>query len=128
MRFANILLSLLLVAVLVLATANSARAQGKAVTMNGYVIDSACAFIKNLKKPLSVDCAIACARAGSPLVLLADDGTVYWPISDAMPATGQNDRLIKFAGQRVTASGKVYDKGGSRAIVLEKIAGAPASK
>lgn len=128
MKFINTLLCVLLVAVLVLAPASSARAQGKAVTMKGYVIDSACAFIKNLKKPLSVECAIACARAGSPLVLLADDGTVYWPISDAMPATGQNDRLIKFAGQRVTASGKVYDKGGSHAIVLEQIEGAPASK
>ena len=78
-------------------------------------------LIKNLKKPVSSDCAVACAKGGSPLVILADDGTVYWPISNTMPATGQNQRLMKFAGQSVTANGKVFEKGGSKAIVIEKI-------
>jgi hypothetical protein len=45
-----------------------------------------------------------------------------------MPATGQNSRLMKFAGERITASGKVFERGGSRAIVIEKIEAAPASK
>ncbi len=56
-----------------------------------------------------------------PLVILADDGTIYWLISDSMPATGQNEWLMKFAGQKVTVSGKVFEKGGSRALVIEKI-------
>jgi hypothetical protein len=30
---------------------------------------------------------------------------------------------MPFAGQRVTASGKVYARGGSTAIVIEKIGG-----
>src|SRR5260370_25751258 len=80
--------------------------QEKSATGRGYVLDSACAFIKNLKKPVSADCALACAKTGSPLVILGDDGTIYWPISSSMPATGQNPRLMKFAGQKVIASGK----------------------
>ncbi len=28
---------------------------------------------------------------------------------------------MKFAGQKVTVSGKVFEKGGSRALVIEKI-------
>src|SRR6516165_6033429 len=76
------------------------KAEGKAsTTVSGYVLDSACAFVKNLKKPISASCATSCAKSGSPLVILADDGRLYWPISDAMPATGQNERLLKFAGQ-----------------------------
>ena len=104
-----------------------ARAEGKATTVKGYVLDSACAFTKDLSKPISSECALACAKAGSPLVILADDGTIYWPISDtaAMPAKGQNNRLMKFAGQKVSAQGMAYVKGGSNAMVIEKIEAVP---
>jgi len=101
-----------------LATGSDA---GKSVTVNGYVLDSACAFTKGLQKPISTQCAQACAKAGSPLVILADNGTIYWPIADTTPSAGQNEKLMPFAGQRVTASGKVYARGGSTAIVIQKI-------
>ena len=94
---------------------------GKSVSVNGYVLDSACAFTKGLKKPISAECAQACAKAGSPLVILADNGTLYLPIADTTPSAGQNDKLMPFAGQRVTVSGKVYTRSGSTAIVIEKI-------
>jgi hypothetical protein len=94
---------------------------GKSMTVKGYVLDSACAFTKGLKKPISADCATACAKAGSPLVILTDNGTIYWPIADSTPSTGQNDRLLPFAGQKVTATGKAYERGGSTALVIEKI-------
>jgi len=113
------------VIVCLLSAARPASAEGKAASIKGYVLDSACAFIKDLKKPVSKECALACAKGGSPLVILADDGTLYWPISESMPATGQNDGLLKFAGQKVVASGKVFDKGGSRGLLIENIAAAP---
>jgi len=94
---------------------------GKVISVKGYVLDSACAFTKNLKKPISAECAVACAKAGSPLVILSDDGTVYWPIADTTPSSGQNERLLPFAGKKVTASGKVFQRGGSSALVIEKI-------
>lgn len=94
---------------------------GKSATVKGYVLDSACAFTKGLKKPISADCAKACAKAGSPLVILSDDGQIYWPIADTTPSSGQNEKLMPFAGQKVTASGKVYERGKSTAIVIEKI-------
>jgi hypothetical protein len=99
----------------------SAADSGKTISVNGYVLDSACAFTKGLQKPISADCAKACAKAGSPLVILDDKGTIYWPIADTTPSSGQNDKLMPFAGQRVTASGKSYMRGGSTAIVIEKI-------
>ena len=115
-------------AVLVIMAGTSIWAQQKAAVVKGYVLDSSCAFIKNLQKPISRKCALQCANAGSQLVILSEDGTIYWPISDALPATGQNHRLTEFAGQKVTAEGKVFEKGGSRAIVIQKIDAAPASK
>jgi hypothetical protein len=111
-----------ILSVLVVITSAGLQAEGKAsTTVKGYVLDSACAFVKNLKKPISADCAVSCAKAGSPLVILTDDGKLYWPISNTIPATGQNERLLKFAGQRVTATGTAYEKGGSHALVIDKI-------
>ena len=96
----------------------------KTATVKGYVLDSACAFTKGLKKPISAECATACAKAGSPLVILSSAGTIYWPIADTTPSTSQNDKLLPFAGQNVTVSGKVFQRGGSTAIVISKIEGA----
>jgi len=96
-------------------------ADAPTATVKGYVLDSACAFTKDLKKPISKECATSCANAGSPLVILAADGTVYWPIANTTPSSGQNVKLMPFAGEKVTASGKIYQRGGSKAIVIEKI-------
>jgi len=90
-------------------------------TVKGYVIDSACTFTKHLKKPISPDCAIACAKAGSDLVIQTEAGGIYWPISGETPATGQNDKLMAYAGKMVSVTGKVYSKAGSKAIVIDKI-------
>ncbi len=116
MSLRNAVKSLLAVALVagVLAWSNDTS---KSTTVKGYVLDSACAFTKGLKKPISAECATACAKAGSPLVILTDSGAIYWPIADTTPSSGQNDRLLPFAGQKVTASGKVFERGGSTAIV-----------
>jgi len=104
-----------------LLVAGSSRADTASTTIKGYVIDSACTFTKSLKKPISPECAVACAKAGSPLVIQTTAGNVYLPIDDAQPAKGQNDGLMPYAGQMVSVTGKVYQKGGARAIVIEKI-------
>ena len=120
MRLRNVVKILLTVALVAGILAWSSDA-GKSITVKGFVLDSACAFTKGLKKPVSAECATACAKAGSPLVILTDSGNIYWPIADTTPSSGQNDKLLPFAGQKVTASGKVYQRGGSTALVIEKI-------
>jgi hypothetical protein len=99
----------------------AAEESAQTVTVKGYVLDSACAFTKSLKKPVSSECAVACAKNGSPLVILSPAGTIYWPIADTTPSSSQNDKLLPFAGQKVTVSGKVFQRGGSMAIVISKI-------
>ena len=107
--------------VLLAASVFAAEPMHKTATVKGYVIDSACAFTKGLSKPVSNECAIACAKAGSPLVILTPSGAVYWPIANTTPSSGQNDKLLPFAGQRVTVTGSVFERGGSKAIVIDKI-------
>jgi hypothetical protein len=106
---------------LLVAGSQVVRAEGQPETIKGYVLDSACAFTKDLKKPVSPDCAVACAKAGSPLVILTAAGTIYWPISEAMPAVGQNTRLMEFAGKLVVVKSKVYQRSGSHAIVISSV-------
>jgi hypothetical protein len=107
---------------MVLSLAGSTEAAGKRTTITGYVLDSACLFTKNLKKPISDRCALQCAAGGSPLVILGTDDQVYLPIDGKMPASGQNGRLAPFGGKTVKVTGEVYQRGGSNAIVIETIA------
>ena len=100
----------------------------KAVTVKGYVLDSACAFTKGLKKPISADCATACAKGGSPLVILTPAGEIYWPISGDTPSTEQNSKLMPFAGQKVTATGTIFKRGGSEAMVIDHVEAQVAAK
>jgi hypothetical protein len=89
--------------------------------ITGYVIDSSCAITKNLAKPLGSECATACARKGSPLMILGDDGNLYLPVSKTAPSGNQNPKLMKFAGQHVTVTGSTFESHGAKGIQIEEI-------
>ena len=98
-------------------------AQDNKATIEGLVRDVACP-IQNLEATathLSMKCLRACAKAGSPLVILTKDGELYLPISDKMPDTDQRQELMPFLGKYVRASGTVYERKGTHAIAINKI-------
>jgi hypothetical protein len=66
-------------------------------------------------------CLLACARKGSPLVILTKDGDLYLPISDEMPDTDQRQKLMPFLGKYVRARGTVYERKGTHAIAISDI-------
>src|SRR3954463_3271822 len=117
----NLRMLKLVIPALLLIAIFAAGDSGQTMTIKGYVLDSACAFTKGLKKPVSAECAIACAKSGSPLVVLTTAGTIHWQIPDTTPSTSQNDKLLPYAGKEVTVSGKVFQRGGSTAIVISKV-------
>jgi hypothetical protein len=94
---------------------------GTDIKVSGWVIDSACAYTKGLDKPIGVACAKECAKNGSPLVILRDDGTIFLPIDGKTPSSSQNSKLLPFAGEHVTVTGKDYVRNASHALVIEKI-------
>src|ERR1700691_6140953 len=106
---------------LILSCFAMAADPGSNITVSGWVLDSACAYTKGLDKPIGVACAKACAKNGSPLVILRDDGTIFLPIGDHTPASSMNVRLMPFAGERVTVVGKDYVRNGSHGLTIEKI-------
>jgi hypothetical protein len=92
-------------------------------TIEGLVRDVACP-IQNLEATathLSMECLRACARSGSPLVILTPQGELYFPISDKMPDTDQRQRLMPFLGKYVQVSGTVYERKGTHAMAIGEI-------
>ncbi len=92
------------------------------VSIVGYVRDSGCVHrFHEVVKPLPNGCVEACARGGSPLVVLTKDEQVYHPISEEMPDVDVRKKLLPFLGKLVKITGHVYSRGGSNAISLEHI-------
>lgn len=102
-------------------SASPQKREGSKATIVGDVYDSACYFTRQLDKPISHECAVQCAAGGSPLVIVTSEGEVYWPVDSKMPAIGQNKKLVKFGGMKVKVSGQVYERKGSKAIVMETV-------
>lgn len=94
-----------------------------ATTIEGLVRDIACP-IQN-KQATATDfnlkCAQECARLGSPLIVLTQDGVLYTPISESMPDQDQRQRLMPFLGKYVRVTGPVFDRNGTRAIAIRTI-------
>ena len=92
-------------------------------TIEGLVRDIACP-IQNLEAKateFNMECAVECARHGSPLVIQSQDGILYIPISGSMPDVDQREKMMPFVGKYVRVSGTVYERKGTRAIVISKI-------
>jgi hypothetical protein len=102
---------------------NKKDSEGTTQTVEGLVRDIACP-IQNKDATaarFNLDCALQCARRGSPLAILTQDGTLYIPISDSMPDTDQRQRLMPFVGKYVRATGQVFERAGTRALVIKEI-------
>ena len=99
------------------------RAHASQATVEGLLRDIACP-IQNLDSSataLSVQCVVDCVKGGSPLVILTREGDLYLPISATMPDTDQRQTLMPFVGKYVRASGTVFERNGTRAIVIAEI-------
>jgi hypothetical protein len=105
-------------------TLQSGRAQSPEETksVTGLVRDIACPLqnTKSTTTSYSKDCILQCARAGSPLGILTEDGTTYLPITTTMPDMGQ-EKLKPYIGEIVEAKGKVFERNGGHAIEIKEI-------
>jgi hypothetical protein len=92
-------------------------------TIEGLVRDIACP-VQNKEATATVfnmKCAEECARLGSPLIVLTNDGVLYSPISASMPDKDQRQRLMPFLGKYVQVTGQVYERAGTHAIAIQEI-------
>jgi hypothetical protein len=83
-------------AILALALAAGFSTSVMAAQFKGYIIDEKCSKVAAMKG--DADCANKCIKAGSPAVLLTDDGKVY--------KIANQDKVVAMAGKQVTINGK----------------------
>jgi hypothetical protein len=98
------------------------------LTFHGYVRDLACLMKFNEALKPTNDCAAMCARAGSPLVIVTKDGTIYTPISDSIPDTSEREKLMPFVGSYVEVTAEMFQRSGIKAVVIQQIKKADGAK
>jgi hypothetical protein len=100
-----------------------ATSQPTKVAIEGLVRDIACPIQNSKAKAtdFNLQCALECARHGSPLIIQTKDGELYIPITDSMPDEDQHEKLMPFVGKYVRARGTVFERKGTHAIVISEI-------
>lgn len=119
-EYKRLLSAVILTAAVVTA---SAEQQGTKTTVSGWVIDSACTPTKGMDQPMSKECVMACAKDG-PLAILRDDGTVFLAVNGTTPIDPNHQKLLPYAGQRVTATGREYFRAGLHLLTIETVTAA----
>ncbi|HLK46878.1 MAG TPA: DUF5818 domain-containing protein [Bryobacteraceae bacterium] len=83
-------------AILALALTAGFAGSVMAAEYKGYIIDEKCSKVASMKG--DADCANKCIKAGSPAVLVSDNGKVY--------KIANQDKVVPLAGKEVTINGK----------------------
>lgn len=97
---------------------------GVPMTVEGLVRDAACPMQnhKSTATQFNLECALACAKAGSPLVILTNTDEMYFPMKDKMPDdANEREKLLPYVGKYVRVSGTVFRRNGTRTIVIKSI-------
>ena len=111
--------SLVCAATFAVALVAPAMADNKTVT--GEVIDLACSISKGEggKGEAHAACAMACARRGNQMAILATDA-IY--IVEGDYTANNNAKLLDFVARRVEAKGNVVEKDGKMTITVASMA------
>jgi hypothetical protein len=101
----------------------ASHSDGVPGSIEGLVRDIACPIANKEATATKFDlqCALACAKNGSPLIILTEEGTLYMPISESMPDKDQRKRLMPFLGKYVKATGQLFERNGTHAIAIKEV-------
>ena len=108
-----VLLSLAAV-LLVAAVAMAGHHEG---TWTGEVVDLACYVAQGAKGPDHADCAKACVKAGQPMGLLTDDGTLVLLAADHKDGA-PFEAAKELAGEKAEVTGALAEKDGMKIMTV----------
>jgi hypothetical protein len=102
-----------------------AQQKGKQITIVGEVVDSQC-YITGLTGPgMGADhkeCALSCAKGGIPLSILEDrTGKLYLAGQTKKAMAGANELLMPYVAEKVKVTGRVFEKGGMKMVLISKV-------
>ena len=118
-------ISLLFVTIALSFSLYSQGKQGTEMTITGEVVDLQC-YITGLTGPgkgaSHKDCAISCAKGGIPLGILQDkSNTLYLAGQSKVAMKGANEMLLPFVAEKVKATGRVFEIGGLKFLLIKKV-------
>ncbi|GEM_PF-803914 len=93
------------------------------VTVSGWVVDANSWLGQGVRGPQYQGRSAASAEAGTPLVILTDDGSIVFPVQ-LRPRAGthaSNLQLTPYAEQRVTVGGRFIEQGQEKAMVIQYV-------
>lgn len=107
------------------AFALSQEKNGKEITIIGEVIETQC-YVTGLtgsgKGLAHKECAVNCAKGGIPLSILEEKtGKLYLGAQSKKAMSGANEMLLPFVAEKVKVTGRVFEKGGMKLILISKI-------
>jgi hypothetical protein len=102
-----------------------AQNSGKQIVITGEVIETQC-YITGLtgsgKGTVHKECAIRSAKAGIPLAILEDKSNIVYLAGQTKKAqSGAYDLLLPFIAEKVKVSGRLFEKGGLKFLLINKI-------
>ncbi len=99
---------------------HSGSIEGKEVTITGHVIDPLCYVTMNMVGEKHKKCAVMCAKNGVNLGILEKDTEIIYlafPEGHGNP----NEKLMAFIEEDVKVTGNLWEKGGLKAIRIQKV-------
>ncbi|MCH7856247.1 MAG: hypothetical protein IIB37_05805 [Gemmatimonadetes bacterium] len=96
-------------------------AESTPITLTATVVDLSCNTVYGLAGDDHRMCSQMCFDQGIPLALLAEDGTLYLPVTMAMGTERGDKDLRGHAEHTVTVTGRVISRGGLNTILIESI-------
>lgn len=94
--------------------------EAEGITVQGEVLDLACYIAHEAMGADHAGCAKSCVKAGQPMGLLAEDGTVYLLYAGHKDSSGF-EQAKEHAGEKVVVTGKDATRGGIKAIEVNSV-------
>jgi hypothetical protein len=89
------------------------------LSVTGEVVDVHCYLSRGAHGDEHAGCANACLSRDVPAALLTEDGTLYLLLNEK--AVSLKEKIAGKAGKKVTATGKVVERNGVKAIQVTTI-------
>lgn len=114
-------LAVLSLCLAVLPTLPVAGAEGgEDMTLEGEILDLACYIPHGARGADHADCAEKCVKAGQPMGLMTDEGTVYVLYADHKDSA-PFEKAMKHAGQTVKVTGSVAEMAGMKGLTVHGV-------
>lgn len=111
---------LALLSILFISIASFISQKDEIKTVTGEILDMKCYMGSGAHGEGHKDCAASCVKRGAPMGILTDEDKVYLLIEDSKKAEAYEDAK-KHAGEKVTITGTVTEKGGVQAIIVSEV-------